>query len=475
MDDPNITVEEYIRLAEEKARRHGKVDNWETATYGRIWNDDEVHNLISVETEFPTIVFDDTFTSQVALSCESTVSPLNDNEIDIRISFEESDDEDYMVIFDKNSFSYKIIYVDDLKTDSEHDNDKVNMPSFLSPEPTVSYFDDLDYLKDFENEFLAIVYNNALTSKLDFLFEPSTNPQHIDKYNEISFSEYMSLPPRDRRRQYLRFKGLEYIDADITDFEERLAWRRLFKVRGPLVHELILEFFSMFRFGEGVLDLDTAGALQFQLGGVRRRMSWREFILGISSAGDFLGTTQSYTLIRDLMLTLCHMLIACSVVGRSQAPKKVTVTDLFYLRGMYVGSVNIPYILTRYLRMFASRRKREEMISGGQFVARLAKHFELLTKHRLQGLTIIVATAGAPNVAEGAHDVDEGVQAVPEPVRGGCAWDAKSTGLAKRDDGSGWGHVHQISRYADFQIPYVRRTRRGTDDASTSAPLQPDP
>ncbi|GKG50251.1 hypothetical protein Tco_0521351, partial [Tanacetum coccineum] len=50
---------------------------------------------------------------------------------------------------------------------------------------------------------------------------------------------------------------------------------------GPLVHELILEFFSTFRFGEAVLDLDTAGDLQFQLRGARRRLSWRQFILAL--------------------------------------------------------------------------------------------------------------------------------------------------------------------------------------------------
>ncbi|GJU59401.1 hypothetical protein Tco_1237167 [Tanacetum coccineum] len=185
MDDPNITMEEYIRLEEEKARRRGKVYNWETATYGKIWYDDDVHDLRSVETEFPAIVFNDTLIS------EPSVSSLND-EIDFRISFDDSDDEDYTVIFDKNSFSYKIIYVNDLKTDSENDNEKVNMPSFPSPEPTVSYFDDLDFFKDFENEFPAIVYNDALTSKLDFLTEPTVSPQHIDEFNlkdETSLSE----------------------------------------------------------------------------------------------------------------------------------------------------------------------------------------------------------------------------------------------------------------------------------------------
>ncbi|GKB47669.1 ribonuclease H-like domain-containing protein, partial [Tanacetum coccineum] len=103
MDDPNITMEEYIKLEEEKARRH---------------------------------VFYDAFTSEVTPSCEPTVSPLNNNKIDFGIPFDESDDEDYTVIYDKNSFSYKIISVNDLKTDSENDNDKVNMPSFPSyPEP----------------------------------------------------------------------------------------------------------------------------------------------------------------------------------------------------------------------------------------------------------------------------------------------------------------------------------------------------
>ncbi|GJS36073.1 hypothetical protein Tco_0534455 [Tanacetum coccineum] len=188
-EDPNITMEEYIRLEEEKALRHGKVYNWETATYGRIWYDNYVHDLRSVETEFPAIVFNDTLTSEVALSCEPKVSPFNDNKIDFRILFDESNDEDYTVIFNKNSFSYKIIFVDDMKTNSEKDNDKVNMPSFPSPEPTASYINDFDHFKDFEKEFPAIAYNDALTSKLDFS-EPTISPQHIDEFDETSLYEY---------------------------------------------------------------------------------------------------------------------------------------------------------------------------------------------------------------------------------------------------------------------------------------------
>ncbi|GKD96951.1 hypothetical protein Tco_1380848 [Tanacetum coccineum] len=119
------------------------------------------------------------------------VSSLND-EIDFRISFDESDDEDYTLVFNKNSFSYKIIYTNDLKTDSENDNEKVNKPIFLTPEPSVSSIEDLDFFKDFENKFPAIVYNYALTSKSDFSTKPTLCPQHIDKFDlkdETSLSE----------------------------------------------------------------------------------------------------------------------------------------------------------------------------------------------------------------------------------------------------------------------------------------------
>ncbi|GKF40728.1 hypothetical protein Tco_0124070 [Tanacetum coccineum] len=136
-------------------------------------------------------------------------------------------------------------------------------------------------------------------------------------------------------------------------------------------------FFSTCRFNVRVLDLDTARTLQIQLGGLRCRMSWRQFILalslhtpeeiesdgfraywadssremaskadlrdywiGISSAGDFLTTFPAYTDIRDPLRRLCHRLIAFSIAGRGRAPKKVTTTDLFFLRSMDEGMIS---------------------------------------------------------------------------------------------------------------------------------------
>ncbi|GJR55269.1 hypothetical protein Tco_1405790 [Tanacetum coccineum] len=66
------------------------------------------------------------------------------------------------------------------------------MSSFPPLEPTVSCFDDLDFFKEFENEFSAMVYNDALTSKSNLLTEPTVSPQHVDEFNlkdETSLSE----------------------------------------------------------------------------------------------------------------------------------------------------------------------------------------------------------------------------------------------------------------------------------------------
>ncbi|GJX04078.1 hypothetical protein Tco_0189994 [Tanacetum coccineum] len=227
MDDPNITMEEYIMLEEEKARKHRKVFNWEISKYGKIWYDEDVRNLRSVETEFPAIVFNDNLSSNETLFCEPTVSSFNDNEIDFKISFDEFDDEDYTVVFDKNSFSYKIIFVNDLKTDSKNDNEKVNMASFPSPEPKVSCFDDLDFFKDFENEYPAIVYNDALTSKSDFLTERIVSPQHIDEFdlkNETSLSEC------DKEEQnVIYFNGLFPFNVIYPDDSNRIRTMMMIK------------------------------------------------------------------------------------------------------------------------------------------------------------------------------------------------------------------------------------------------------
>ncbi|GJR95643.1 hypothetical protein Tco_0267817 [Tanacetum coccineum] len=57
MNDPNITMEEYIRLEEEKALSRGETFNWQTATFGRIRHYYKEERFTNFEEEFPAIVF----------------------------------------------------------------------------------------------------------------------------------------------------------------------------------------------------------------------------------------------------------------------------------------------------------------------------------------------------------------------------------------------------------------------------------
>ncbi|GJW75461.1 hypothetical protein Tco_0134831 [Tanacetum coccineum] len=96
MDDPNITIEEYIRLEEEKSRRRGKVYNWETAKY------------------------DET-------------------------SLSECDEEEQNVLNFNDLFPFNVIHPNDSKSDKDNDDDKVHIEHssgnlFVKPLPDVGAY-----------------------------------------------------------------------------------------------------------------------------------------------------------------------------------------------------------------------------------------------------------------------------------------------------------------------------------------------
>ncbi|GJV02364.1 hypothetical protein Tco_1335933 [Tanacetum coccineum] len=93
--------------------RRGQTFNWKSATCGKVSYFDDFDYLKDFENKFPAIVYNDALTLGPEISSEPTVSPLNENHIDFRISFDESGDEDYTVIYDKNLFPYNDILISD--------------------------------------------------------------------------------------------------------------------------------------------------------------------------------------------------------------------------------------------------------------------------------------------------------------------------------------------------------------------------
>ncbi|GJR45744.1 hypothetical protein Tco_1313847 [Tanacetum coccineum] len=144
----------------------------------------------------------------------------------------------------------------------------------------VRYFEDVNYFKDFEAEFPAIVFNDAFISKPEVPPEPTVSTCHVKKtdfdfvisfdesddedytftydknfsYKLVSDNDFKSDPDNDDKinvetssrdvlieslndvvkidviscsnafeKNILRYEGHEYTDVDILDFEERLG------------------------------------------------------------------------------------------------------------------------------------------------------------------------------------------------------------------------------------------------------------
>ncbi|GKA98741.1 hypothetical protein Tco_0826678 [Tanacetum coccineum] len=234
MANPDITVEEYIRLEEEKARRRGQNFNWETARYGKVSYFEDFDYFRNFKNEFPTIVYNDALTSELEVSSEPMVNAHHAKKFDFDfvISYDEFDDKDYTFIYDRNSFSYKLVSVNDLNSDSDSNDNKIDIKTPFEDVPRNSSDDDIDINVN--------TYSNA--------------------FDENIVTNHMApLPPRDQRHLSLIYEGRDYTNIDIQDFEDRLG----------MIYdrqELILEFFSTIRIAAGVLNLDSAETLHMDEG-----------------------------------------------------------------------------------------------------------------------------------------------------------------------------------------------------------------
>ncbi|GJT53905.1 RNA-directed DNA polymerase, eukaryota [Tanacetum coccineum] len=512
MDDLNITMEEYIRLEEEKAQKRGKVFNW------------ELLSMLSSKT----------------LSREPTVSSLND-EIDFRVSFDDSDDEDYT--------------------------------------PTVSYLDDLDFFKEFENEFPAIVYDDALTSKPDLLTEPILSPQHIDEFDlndETSLSEYGK-----EEQNILYFNDLfplNIIHPDDLNSEKDNDNNEIDIIQSSEGNEIIQgsnalsetshdKINKTFRTRSFVMNLKAKDVSIYEYAISTLRTEGLNFYNICAILADFADMAPLPP--RDQRhIWLCYQVeeytkeIVHDFDQRLEtifggARRRLSWRQFILALGLHTGEEMESLGFARH----AEGMKSSARLSEGHFIRRLAHHFGLVSDDGLRGLSIVArelplndmgelvklniymdlgddwacvapgpkrhqaAAAGAPKAAEDAPVIIEGDQAVPAPVQApqqppppplaaartmpqrlgrleeevqGLRRDVRSLrGLVKRsmtDQGrfSTWMISAQLMdasglTYQEFDgtfrgsspAAFQRRTRQRTGEASTSAaqqdPQQPDP
>ncbi|GJX73654.1 hypothetical protein Tco_0312249, partial [Tanacetum coccineum] len=459
---------------------------------------------------------------------------------------------------------------------------------------TIDYFDELDFFNDFENEFPAIVYNDAQKSKSDYLTEPILNLKHIDEFNlndETSLSEYDKenvlcfndlfniIRPDDlkskkdnddndidiiqslegnettpgenglfetshdkiiktsRRGSFvinLKIEG--YTEGVVRSYEQRLEmiWSRLVNwvyvldfegltlgMRQDLAVRLRMVYTGEGQMSDTEMGLDVADMLCFQLASIRRRMTWRHFILAlgihteqemaeagfrsywngsdrlipdkgdlrdywieISSDRDFWGFAPSYVLIRDPVRILFHRMIAYSIFGKGQAPEKVTGVDVFYLRSMDRGTTNVQHLLARYLFRHAEGRKIRARFLGGHFIGYLAMHFGLVSDEGMRGLRVVTRELPLIDLHElGRLNIcsSQGWRLGDYSTSIGTSTTSTHSSapdyvIEDREDRGGAAILirHSIAPSLVARMPYQRRFRPNTGDASTSAASHTD-
>ncbi|GKA34619.1 hypothetical protein Tco_0721048 [Tanacetum coccineum] len=219
-----------------------------------IWYDKDIHDLRSVETEFPVsfddsddedytnefpaIVYNDGQTSKSNLLTELILSPQRIDEFDLNgeTSLYEYDEEEQNVLYFNDLFPFNIIHPDDLKSEKDNDDNEI------------------DKIQSSGEQY-------GVSTRMDTTYGSSTALTRIYR-REV------------HRVQVFDFRGLPDLMA------EGLSARMLMEHK------------------------DAQGADSARQ--IPNKGNLRDYWIGISSAGDFLGTVPSYTTIQDPILMMCH-------------------------------------------------------------------------------------------------------------------------------------------------------------------------
>nr|GEW96926.1 retrovirus-related Pol polyprotein from transposon TNT 1-94 [Tanacetum cinerariifolium] len=274
-----------------------------------------------------------------------------------------------------------------LHSPKDHEGNKINTPYPEKTNTSYSSYRRMDDLNITIEEYARLEEEKARKRRKVFNWKTA-------KYGKI-WDLYVSFGISFNSKWY-------YKDGDFTRVLRRprrsMTWRQFILALGlHTTEEMAEERFRAYWSGRERVIPDK-GDLS-------------DYLVEISSGRDFLRGAPSYTYIIDLVWRLCHKLISYNISGRGQVPKKVTATDLFYLRSMDRGATNFPYLLAQYYFRHIKGRNKGARLSGGHFIGHLSHHFGLVINDGLRGLSVI--TRNIPLI----DMVNEDALADPTPMQ----------------------------------------------------------
>ncbi|GJR74998.1 hypothetical protein Tco_0087363 [Tanacetum coccineum] len=215
MDNPNITMEEYIEFEAEKAHRHAQTFKWETVTYGKVRYNEDIDYFKDFEIDFAATVYKD---------ADAVMSSPNHPTSDIEDAFS-SNFSDYIPA------SPDYVPASPGKTYSSSSNNSFGVVPIVSP--TLSLFHDDPYMK-----VMHAYYAKESPIPPPTIVPPSTmlspmfNPQEFFLSEELlspkkqghnqSFSSTSALPQEFEMGESSRKTSLERHEEQIEEILNHL-------------------------------------------------------------------------------------------------------------------------------------------------------------------------------------------------------------------------------------------------------------
>ncbi|GJS62940.1 hypothetical protein Tco_0677504 [Tanacetum coccineum] len=103
--------------------------------------------------------------------------------------------------------------------------------------------------------------------------------KEIKRPEALNIDEFGALHEGIALQNLNQLCHVSYREEDRTFTSQ--AWNMLFRIHERVVREYVMEFLSSFTFRDHIVDLDNADTMVFQLGGVKRSMIMRQFILAL--------------------------------------------------------------------------------------------------------------------------------------------------------------------------------------------------
>nr|GEU71477.1 hypothetical protein [Tanacetum cinerariifolium] len=152
-----------------------------------------------------------------------------------------------------------------------------------------------------------------------------------------------------------------------------------------------MEFLSSFTFRDHIVDLDNVDTMIFQLGGVKRSMTMRHFILAL---GLYTPEEMGIALFKQFRESCFRNRPNNYNPDEHSGKKKVTIDDLFLLYNIDGGArVDVPWHLAKFFIDKAKGCKKKSPNVGAHLIRRIVSIYVLMTPGSLRSVTLGLETS----------------------------------------------------------------------------------